>query len=283
MGDPRGGKRTPIDVVMEWHPDLKVPITEIASRSVPGHQFGEAVTWLWEALGHETDWREEFDAALEGDLAAANEAVVGVPTEMLAGTNEDKDKNKEARPLASATTQPKGSAAKEPAHTKWRERWKGGKPKASLFNARLAITKLGFECRYDRFHETVLVGYSGGEVWHDVRQIVGELSDIAEARLRQMVSARFGFDPTAAFIHDAVKTLAIEHSFDPVLDLLDAAQANWDRRRASTGGSRPTWAARTPSSAARSGARFWSRRCGGRASPAASLTTSPCSRAPRVA
>ncbi len=60
MGDPRGGKRTPIDVVMEWHPDLKVPIEVIVSGGA-GAQFNDAVTWLWQALGHESDWRAEFD------------------------------------------------------------------------------------------------------------------------------------------------------------------------------------------------------------------------------
>ena len=111
----------------------------------------------------------------------------------------------------------------------WRERKKGDLPVASLHNARVAITRLGIECRYDMFHEKILVGHSGGQAWHDVRQLVGELSNLAETRLRQMVSERFGFDPTAAHVHDAVITLALEHCFDPVLDMLSLAQANWDK------------------------------------------------------
>ena len=73
MGDPRGGKRSPIDIVMEWHPDLRVPIEEIVSGGAAS-QFSEAVGWLWEALGHGGDWREEFAAAEEAAMAAANGA-----------------------------------------------------------------------------------------------------------------------------------------------------------------------------------------------------------------
>jgi predicted P-loop ATPase len=260
MGDPRGGKRTPIDVVMEWHPDLRVPIAEIV-QGQRKEEFGQAVDWLWAALGHTTNWREEFDARLEEEVDAANKAGLGDGGESVrasgkarvastrsfasSGDNSETKANTEeedlgTRSLASkseadstaANDQPSPQSVPQPQPTRalrWRECKKGSnKPTASLHNARAAIARLGIECRYDRFHETVLVGYSGGEVWHDIRQLVGELSDIAEARLRQMVSARFGFDPTAVYVHDAIKTLALENSFDPVLYLLDAAQANWD-------------------------------------------------------
>ena len=86
MGDPRGGKRTPIDVVMEWHPDLKVPIAEIV-HGQRKEEFGKAVSWLWAALGHTTDWREEFDARLEEEVDAANKAGLGGASDSETKTN----------------------------------------------------------------------------------------------------------------------------------------------------------------------------------------------------
>jgi predicted P-loop ATPase len=112
---------------------------------------------------------------------------------------------------------------------KWRERTVKGKPTASLHNARLAVDALGVECRYDLFHDKILIGYGGDEVQHVVRELAGEFTDNALIQLRQLASDRFGFDLTAAHIYDAVRTLALQHCFDPVLDLLDAAQRNWDK------------------------------------------------------
>ena len=189
-------------------------------------------------------WREEYDARLEEQIEEANRAATGGATD----TAEPRPRTEDAGPrsLASksdpdaepASAKTKGQDEAEQADDsgarslltplKWRECKKGNKPTASLHNARVAIARLGIECRYDLFHEKILVGYRGGEVWHAIPQLVGELSDIAETRLRQMVSERFGFDPTGAHIHDAIKTLATDHCFDPVLDLLDEAQAAWD-------------------------------------------------------
>ena len=111
----------------------------------------------------------------------------------------------------------------------WRETTKDGWPKASLHNARVAITALGVECRYDLFHDKTLIGYQGDEVQHEVRELVGEASDNALMRLRQMASECFGFDLTSLHIRDAVTTIALDHCFDPVLDMLEAAQRDWDK------------------------------------------------------
>jgi hypothetical protein len=66
MGDPRDGKRSPIDIVMEWHPDLEVPIEEIAN----GHhteEFDKAVAWLHEALGHKKAEPSEKPSKTQAD------------------------------------------------------------------------------------------------------------------------------------------------------------------------------------------------------------------------
>ena len=46
--------------------------------------------------------------------------------------------------------------------------------------------------------------------------------------MRRLLSDRFGFDLTDKHVRDAVKSLALEHCFDPVADMLDEAEANWD-------------------------------------------------------
>jgi hypothetical protein len=50
QNDPREGKRTPVELVAEWH--LKVPIAKQAEAAI-----NEAAQWLWEALGRAGDWR----------------------------------------------------------------------------------------------------------------------------------------------------------------------------------------------------------------------------------
>jgi predicted P-loop ATPase len=49
--------------------------------------------------------------------------------------------------------------------------------------------------------------------------------------LRQLFSEYFGFDPDDKYILDAVKTLAFENCFDPILDLLNEAQRDWDNKQ----------------------------------------------------
>ena len=178
---------------------------------------------------------QSSDSQTKADGHDAGEEDLGARSSASGDDRGEEPKAEDAGPRSSASkSDPEGEQADDSGARswltplKWRECKKGNKPTASLHNARVAIARLGIECRYDLFHEKVLVGHRGGEVWHAIPQLVGELSDIAETRLRQMVSERFGFDPTAAHIHDAIKTLATDHCFDPVLDLLDEAQAAWD-------------------------------------------------------
>jgi hypothetical protein len=107
---------------------------------------------------------------------------------------------------------------------RWREVTKRGHPVASLFNARVAVAALGVTCRYDLFHHKIML--ECGRTVHEWTG--GELDDIALTRMRQFVSDQYGFDPTTAHMLDAIKTLAVEHCFDPVLEMLDQAQEAWD-------------------------------------------------------
>jgi hypothetical protein len=111
----------------------------------------------------------------------------------------------------------------------WRECRANGSPLATMYNASLAIIALDIECRHDLFHERTIIGFRGDDMKHEVKPIIGELTDSGLMRLRHLVSDRYGFDPDDKPIYDAVKSLALEHCFDPVLDLLDVAQAAWDK------------------------------------------------------
>ena len=96
----------------------------------------------------------------------------------------------------------------------------GRHPKKTYRNARVAIQALGITCRYDEFHDRMLVG---GE---PINQWAGELSDAANAILRQMVVECFGFDPGKDNIADATNALCLENRFDPVIDYLNSRK--WD-------------------------------------------------------
>ena len=110
----------------------------------------------------------------------------------------------------------------------WRERRLDGSPIPSMHNARLAITAIGVECSYDTFHDKMLFGYADDTTRHIVAQILGDVSDNGILSLRRLLSDRFGFDLTDKHVRDAVISLALEHCFDPVADMLAEAKANWD-------------------------------------------------------
>ena len=96
-----------------------------------------------------------------------------------------------------------------------------GLPRATMTNAKVAISALGVSCRYDLFHNRMLVAGELISKWNST-----ELSDHVTAMLRDMIRYRYGFDPNKANTQDACETLCLQHRFDPVLDYLDSLQ--WD-------------------------------------------------------
>jgi predicted P-loop ATPase len=97
-----------------------------------------------------------------------------------------------------------------------------------MHNARLAITALGIECSYDTFHNKLLFGFKDNSMRHVLEQFFGEVSDNGIIALRQLLSDHFGLDFTDKHTRDAVVSLALEHCFDPVADMLVEAEAKWD-------------------------------------------------------
>jgi predicted P-loop ATPase len=124
--------------------------------------------------------------------------------------------------------EPRPGWERRPGEPVWREQRVDGKPTPSMHNARLAITALDIECKYDTFHNKLLFGFKGDQTRHAIEHIAGEVTDNGIIALRQLMSESFGFDLTDKHTRDAVISLAIERCFDPVRDMLAEAEASWD-------------------------------------------------------
>jgi hypothetical protein len=128
--------------------------------------------------------------------------------------------------LLQRSFEPDQSNAGEP---NWRERRRGDdSPLPSMHNARLGIVAMGIECRHDLFRDVTIINFAGDTITHEVKPLIGELTNAALLQLRSMFSDRFGFDVEDKHILDAVKTLAFKNCFDPILDMLAEAEADWD-------------------------------------------------------
>jgi hypothetical protein len=137
-----------------------------------------------------------------------------------------KDKQRTIERMLNRAHEPPATRAAHALH--WRECRANGNPLPSMHNARLAIAALGIECSYDTFHNKLLFGYQGDHIQHEMQFMLGEVTDNGIIRLRQIMSDRFGFDLGDKSTRDAVVSLALEHCFDPVRDMLDKAEAEWD-------------------------------------------------------
>jgi predicted P-loop ATPase len=185
------------------------------------HSWSEvtlALTGVFKADGRFTN--EQTAAALLADHLDCNEHI-----------RKQRDLAQKRRAIERAIAQTKAQAPKwrDTSAPDWRERKQNLAPLPSMHNARLAITALGIECSYDTFHNKMLFGYKDDAIRHAVEHVLGEVSDNGIIALRQLLSDRFGFDLTDKHTRDAVMSLALERCFDPVVDMLEQAEANWDR------------------------------------------------------
>jgi hypothetical protein len=92
----------------------------------------------------------------------------------------------------------------------------------SLENAIIAIENLGIDCKYDIFHDRIVVKEHQIGLRGDA---LNNLDNVA-LKVRQAVLVRFQFDPGATFTFDALKIICLDRVFDPVLDYLD--NLHWD-------------------------------------------------------
>ena len=89
----------------------------------------------------------------------------------------------------------------------------------TMENAAIGLRGLGVVCRYDQFHHRVHVQWNG----RDQR-----LTDDLVLLLRVEMNARYEKDFGPVHIGDAIKALALRNGFNPVCEMLDAAEKNWD-------------------------------------------------------
>ena len=122
---------------------------------------------------------------------------------------------------------PKLKLVAKPGQPDWRETAEDGSPLPSFENAKRAIVALGVECAYDEFHNKLLVGYQVDPTRHiiDRSEMV---TDHGVMGLRTKLSDAYNFDLTERHVRDAVVSIALDHRFDPVFDMLAEAEANWD-------------------------------------------------------
>jgi predicted P-loop ATPase len=102
-----------------------------------------------------------------------------------------------------------------------------GKSRASLANAVIAIKALGIEIKQDLFHHRIVVKHNG-EI-STVQE--GILTDDTIGAIRSLINNTYQLDCGDAHTLAAVKEIARDHSFDPVLDYLDECQRKWDGKK----------------------------------------------------
>ena len=101
-----------------------------------------------------------------------------------------------------------------------------GKARASLANAVIAIKALGIEIRLDLFHHRIIVKHNG--TISTVQE--GILTDDTIDAIRSLINNTYRLD-CKEYVLAAVKEIAREHAFDPVLDYLAECQGKWDGKK----------------------------------------------------
>ena len=110
----------------------------------------------------------------------------------------------------------------------WRETKANGFPVASLFNTELAVAALGIVCSENVFHKLIELSVGGDARAALSTMVHGEATDRAIKFIRKSINDRYGFDPTDAYVRDAVIMKAMNNQYNPVVDMLDAAERDWD-------------------------------------------------------
>lgn len=109
----------------------------------------------------------------------------------------------------------------------WRDfKDKYGTPAVSLANTVIAIKALGIECRYNLFRHRVLIEYNGKSM--TVQNLIGELTDDALGAIRSLINNTYRLDPGEPNVMAAVREVARDNAFDPVLDYLEQREKAWD-------------------------------------------------------
>jgi putative DNA primase/helicase len=97
---------------------------------------------------------------------------------------------------------------------------------STYINARIGVQKLcakmNRDIRYDMFHDRLIVG---GFECSGSGDVTENLDNVA-LKIRDGIISEYKFDPGKNHVHDAIVSLGLERTFDPVKDYLDSLQ--WD-------------------------------------------------------
>ena len=110
---------------------------------------------------------------------------------------------------------------------KFRDVTAKGKPCPSLANAVIAIKALGIEVRQDVFHNRTIVKHNNAVA--TVQE--GFLTDDTVGAIRSLINNTYQLDCGRDHTFDAIKEIARDHAFDPVLDYLAECQGKWDGKK----------------------------------------------------
>jgi predicted P-loop ATPase len=99
-----------------------------------------------------------------------------------------------------------------------------GEPKPSLANAVIALHALGIKARYDLFRHRIYVIYGGHS--HTISE--GLLTDNTTSAARSLINNTYRIDCGDLNTLAAIREIALENAYDPVLDQLDEHQSKWD-------------------------------------------------------
>jgi predicted P-loop ATPase len=88
----------------------------------------------------------------------------------------------------------------------------------------IAIRALGITARYDLFHHRIKVTYKGdSKTIHE-----GLLTDDTVSAIRSLINNTYRIDCGDSNTLAAIKEIAWDNAYDPVLDMLNDCQSKWD-------------------------------------------------------
>jgi hypothetical protein len=98
---------------------------------------------------------------------------------------------------------------------RWPDVTEHGAPKKTCANARVAIEALDVSCRYDVFHDTIVIESVA------IEHLSGAHMDHVAHLLRLEMHDQFEFDPGKEHVYDAIIQIGLRNRFDPIRDYLD--------------------------------------------------------------
>lgn len=112
----------------------------------------------------------------------------------------------------------------------WVETTRGGTPITSYRNSIAVLQAMKVVLKYDTFHEKAYIDFDETQL-EEIKSIRGLINNDTLDILRRYISKTFPYDPGDKPLYDAMAGLSKENSYNPVLDMINAAQASRDETK----------------------------------------------------